>query len=108
MRCYDCVCVYVGMAGGCILRMYGSCRQGSSLIPVFGDGRPSINGMLVKPQPTWRDILLSPEAVDWLIALLKALQGRPDSALAAASRQLLVCAPACPHEITMLSCCIGS
>ncbi|BDA40620.1 probable Exportin-4 [Coccomyxa sp. Obi] len=65
-------------------------RQGSSSIPVYGDGRPCMTGMLVKPQPTWRDILLSPEAVDWLIALLKALQGRPDSALAAASRQLLV------------------
>lgn len=57
-----------------------------------------MTGMLVKPQPTWRNILLSPEAVDWLIALLNALQGRPDTGLAAAARQLLVCAPACLHQ----------
>ncbi|EIE26728.1 hypothetical protein COCSUDRAFT_46205 [Coccomyxa subellipsoidea C-169] len=65
-------------------------RQGASPIPVYGDGRTTNNSMLVKPDPAWRDTLLSAEAVDWLIALLNARRGQPESPLAAASRQLLV------------------
>lgn len=60
--------------------------------------------MLVKPDPAWRDTLLSPEAVDWLIALLNALRGRPESPLAASSRQLLVNALAYLGDILSVIC----
>lgn len=73
----------------------GLCRRAGSPIPVYGDGRPSNNSLLVKPDCSWRDILLSEEAVSWLIPLLEGLRRQPESHLAAASRQLLVSRNSC-------------
>jgi hypothetical protein len=59
-------------------------------MPVYGLGRPSNTSNLVKPDKEWRDILLAPEAVDWLITLLNMLRGQADLPLAISARQLLV------------------
>ena len=44
----------------------------------------------MRPGPAWRELLLAPEAADWLLGLLPALRGAAAAQpLARAARQLL-------------------
>ena len=56
---------------------------------VYGAGRPTGDSLQVKPGPGWRDLLLAPEAVEWLVQLLGSLRGQ-FTLLAADARNLVV------------------
>lgn len=72
------------------------CRPGNAPAAYLGS-RPTSDSLQVQPGPSWRALLLTPDAPpSWLQGLLSHLQGRPDAALAQQARQLVVSSTAVP------------